>query len=841
MIPARLINPVEGVIVYKCTSLGSFSVVGSAELAAMNRVIADLPDNPQGQVPDKYDVKEVMKQTQSSMDPQIRAQFAQLLRTFSDVFSKSEWNIGECDLVQHKIDLYPGPKPVKLFTRRMPMHFKKDLRQNIDKILEHKLITPCHIPYSSPAMLVPKKNGKPRLVIDYRQLNKQTVKSCWPMPSVENNFDTLEGSCYFSTIDMSWGFYQLPFETDSQDYTAFSTPFGSFKWLVMPMGLTGSPPVFQSLMEKVLVGLTWKSTIPYLDDCIIFSRTAEEHLERLREVFQRFKDENLKMNPLKCEFFRQRVPFLGHIVSRDGIQADPAKTSAVRQYPVPKSVTEVKSFLGLCSYYRRYVRDFAAIARPLHQLTEKNERIPLEPRSPQGLWKTKRLPHVNAHFSLPLDERAFHPIYWCKSICRRRHPCPSTEWPQASHMLRLQISQQSSELLLDIKRELLTIVNYTRHFQHYLLGRQFKIITDHWGLRWLHNFKDPGALTARWLEKLAAFDYEIENQSGKSIGHADCMSLLPATTAALNMTATMDVDASVVGQPNHSSQSFPSFNSHTPPAQPSHSTTIARDTVQRNQTDDDQSGVKYGHEAGTNRNSQTDDEQSGVNYGHEAGTNRNSQTDDEQSGVKHGHEAGTNRNSQTDDEQSGVNYGHEAGTNRNSQTDDEQSGVKHGHEAGTNRNSQTDDEQSEVKNGNETVENKNGQTDDEQSGITHGHEAGTNKPVLNITVIEQQGDLLEFPHSIAYCFLADFKLGAGLAKQIKEKFPSYFSTKKEYKQQVLQAQYLGHDKFVFNLKTALFSRTNLPLPEKNLIGFAWSNEYLQNRQIGYSTSIMWFR
>ena len=260
------------------------------------------------------------------------------------------------------------------------------------------------------------------------------------------------------------------------------------------------------------------------------------------------------------------------------------------------------------------------------------------------------------------------------------------------------------------KRELLAIVNYTKHFKHYLLGRRFKITTDHRALQWLHNFN------ARWLEKLAAFDYEIEHRSGKSIGHADCMSRLPATTAALNMTATMDLDASVVGQPNHSSQKVPSFNRHTPPTQPSHSTTIPRDTVQSK-----------------------------------------------------------------------------------IQTDDEQSGVKHGHEAGTNRNSQTDDEHSEVRNGNEVVENTNGRTDDEQSGITHGHEAGANKPVSQLTLIEQQGDLLDFPHSIAHCISADFKLVAGLAKQIKERFPSCFPTKKEYKQQVLHAQYLGHDKFVFHL------------------------------------------
>ena len=183
---------------------------------------------------------------------------------------------------------------------------------------------------------------------------------------------------------------------------------------------------------------------------------------------------------------------------------------------------------------------------------------------------------------------------------------------------------------------------------------------------------------------------------------------LPATTAALNMTAAMDVNASVVGQPNHSSQNLPSFHSHTPPAQPSHSTTIPRDTVNSNQTDHEQSGVKHGHEAGAN----------------------------------------------------------------NSQTDDEQSEVKNGNEAVESPIGQTDDEQSEVKNGNEAVESPIGQTDDEQSGITHGHEAGANKLISQFTVIEEQGDLLDFPHSIAHCISADFNLGAGLAKQIKEKFPS---------------------------------------------------------------------
>ena len=175
----------------------------------MNRVIPEVLDHPQGQVPDRYDVNEVMKETWSSIDPQIRAQFTQLLRTFSGVFSKSKWDIGKCDLVQHNIDFYSGSKRVKLPNCRMPMHFKNGLRQQIDKFLEHKVITPFHSPHSSPAMMAPKKTGKLRLVIDYRQLNKQTVKYCWPLLSVEESFETLEGSCYYFTLDMSWGFHQL--------------------------------------------------------------------------------------------------------------------------------------------------------------------------------------------------------------------------------------------------------------------------------------------------------------------------------------------------------------------------------------------------------------------------------------------------------------------------------------------------------------------------------------------------------------------------------------------------------------------------------------------------------
>ena len=193
-----------------------------------------------------------------------------------------------------------------------------------------KLITPCHSPYSAPAMLVRKRIGNLRLVTDYRKLNEQTIKSFWPILSIEESLSTLQGSAYFTTLDMSWGFYQLPMEPESQNCTVFSTPFGSIKWLRLPEKLTGSPNTFQSLMKHVLVGLTCIITVLYLDDCIIFSKTPEEHIERLQQVFQRFREANLKINPTKFGLFHTKVLFLGHVFSKNGLDADPENVKALQ-------------------------------------------------------------------------------------------------------------------------------------------------------------------------------------------------------------------------------------------------------------------------------------------------------------------------------------------------------------------------------------------------------------------------------------------------------------------------------------------------------------------------------
>ena len=327
----------EEITIYKDTTLGFSEVLTEAVINKISKLPKPLPAPFKN---NKYDLNILKNSFDKDIPNRFHDQFGSLVNEFSDIFSKSEWDLGKFDVTTYRIEAEPGSKPVKIPTSRMPVHYKEDLQKKIDVLLEKELITPCHSPYSAPAMFVPKKNGKLRLVIDYRQLNKQTIKSTWPIPSEKEIFDTLEGSAYFTSIDMSAGFYQVPRDKSSQEYTAFSTSLGSLKWLRMPMGLTGSPPTFQCLVEKVLVCLTWKICVPYLNDIIIISSTPEEHLELLRLVFERFRAHNLKINPDKCDFFRMKVQFLGHIVNKDGLEVDPSKIEAVQENPVPRSQTE---------------------------------------------------------------------------------------------------------------------------------------------------------------------------------------------------------------------------------------------------------------------------------------------------------------------------------------------------------------------------------------------------------------------------------------------------------------------------------------------------------------------
>ena len=522
VIPIAVDKTEEKITIYKNTTLGFSEIVPEA---VMNN-ISKLPNSLYAPIRNEYDLNMLKNSVDKDIPKPFPDQFASLVKDFFDIFSISERDLGKWDVTTLRIEVEPGSKPVKIPICKTALHYRGSAEE-IDVFLEKESITPCHSPYSAHVMLVPNKNGKLRLVIDYRQLNKQTIKSTWPIPSIREIFDTLERSAYFTSIDMSAGFYQVAMEESSQGYTAFNTPFGSLKCLRMPMGLTGSPPTFQCLIEEVLVGLTWKICVPSLDDFIIFSSTTEKHLERLRLVFERFRAHNLKINPDKCDFFRMKVQFLTHIVSKDGLEVDPSKIEAVQKIPVPKSQTEVRSSLGLASYYRRFEPKFAEIARPLHKASETSTNFEWKPAAQDAFESLKLKLTSTPILAFPCLKEPFI-LYTDASQFAMGVVLAQVQDGKERAVCYASKSLSKSQTKYSATRcELLSLVTFARHFRHYLLAQKFTIVTDHIALQWLHSFKDPDGITARCLEKLAPFDYEVRHLPGKSIGHADGLSRIP--------------------------------------------------------------------------------------------------------------------------------------------------------------------------------------------------------------------------------------------------------------------------------------------------------------------------
>ena len=215
-------------------------------------------------------------------------------------------------------------------------------------------------------MLVRKKDNTLRFCVDYRKVNELTKKDVYPLPRVDDNLENLSGSRWFSTLDLLSGYWQVEVAECDRDKTAFVMKEGLYEFKVMPFGLSNAPATFQRLMDLTLAGLQWSHCLIYLDDVIVMGRSFEEHLSNLTLVLERLRDANLKVKSVKCALFQEQVCYLGHIISSKGIATDPNKTSKIMKWPTPTTVQQVQQFLGLSSYYRKFIKDFVTIAKPLH-------------------------------------------------------------------------------------------------------------------------------------------------------------------------------------------------------------------------------------------------------------------------------------------------------------------------------------------------------------------------------------------------------------------------------------------------------------------------------------------
>jgi len=297
-------------------------------------------------------------------------QLDQLLVEYQDLFEEQP---GKTKLIQHEINLeITHPIALKPYSRRSPLE-KEFIQDEIDRMLKQGIISPSESPWSAPVVIVKKKGGKLRFCVDYRQLNKVTKKDQFPLPRIDDLLDTFGKAKYFSTLDLASGYWQVEIKPEDREKTAFITNEGLYEFNVMPFGLTNAPATFQRLMNKIFKEQLNKFVVIYIDDTNVFSTTFEKHLIHLRTVFDKLRINGLKLQPSKCHFGKTSLAFLGHIIGKDGIQPDPNKVSAIQQFPIPTNLTILRGFLGLASYYRRFVKDFAKKAAPLHQLIRKDQ------------------------------------------------------------------------------------------------------------------------------------------------------------------------------------------------------------------------------------------------------------------------------------------------------------------------------------------------------------------------------------------------------------------------------------------------------------------------------------
>ena len=394
-------------------------------------------------------------------------------------------------------------------------------------MLRQNVIEPSASPWASNIVLARKNDGSYRCCIDFRQLNTLTRKDAYPLPRTEACFDALAGSCLFSTFDLRSGYHQVALDTNDADKTAFITRRGTFRFRTMPFGLCNAVASFQRLMDLVLAGLNLETCLAYLDDVIVFSRNEEEHLQRLECLFQRLKTHNLKLKPSKCSLLQTKVSFLGHVVGREGIATDPDKIKLIKDWPEPKNLRELRGFLGLAGYYRRFVEGFSNIACPLTALMKKGRvfswtdecRVAFE-QLKERLQEPPILTLPNQEDPFILDTDAAE-----NSIGAVLSQVQNGQERVVAYAGKTLSPQERNYCIT--RRELLAVVTFLKHFRQYLLGAKFVVRTDHSALTWLKRTPEPIGQNARWLATMEEYSFEVRHRPGARHANADAISRHP--------------------------------------------------------------------------------------------------------------------------------------------------------------------------------------------------------------------------------------------------------------------------------------------------------------------------
>ena len=446
-----------------------------------------------------------------------------MLNEFRDVFANDDDELGRTHLREFRIETGSTP-PIAVRARRTPYHLRGEVTRQISKMERLDIIQKSDSPWSAPLLMVKKGDGSYRFAVDFRELNAKTATEVAYLPSVRECLDSLAGSQLYTTLDLNSAYWQVPIASQDRAKSAFSTETDRWEFKVMPFGMKNAPSCFVRLMSDVLKGLLGNGVTAYLDDIIVGGRNTEEHLSLLRAVLERLREAGLTVKSQKVVPCRRKLRFLGHLVSGSGIEPDPLKLEVIRTWPRPSSTREVRSFLGLCTYYTDFVAELQCLAAPLHQISGKAKFV----------WN-------RAH------EEAFQQLK--TALCEKvvlRFPDMSREFEVSTDAsdsgLGCILSQRdeqgrdrpicfASKTFTENEKnwhirdkEAFAFVFALRKFRPYLLGKPFRWYTDHRSLTWLQTTRDPRGRYSRWLEEIGEYEFTVEYRRGVHNGHADAVS-----------------------------------------------------------------------------------------------------------------------------------------------------------------------------------------------------------------------------------------------------------------------------------------------------------------------------
>ncbi|GET63396.1 hypothetical protein GLOIN_2v1765994 [Rhizophagus irregularis DAOM 181602=DAOM 197198] len=448
-----------------------------------------------------------------------------LVEKYKDIFEYDGEKYNRTNLVKHEIRLKGGTEPIAQKRYKENDEKGKFIRKEVDEMLKLGKIRESRSPWSSPVTLAGKKSGNYRFCIDYRKLNKVTITDAYPLPRIDEQLERISSGKWFTSLDLASGFNQIEMAEEDIEKTAFICSAGLYEYNVMPFGLTNAPASFQRLMDKVLKEYLNEFVIVYIDDIMIYSENFEDHLKHIKLVLEKLKEASLILKLKKCIFGKTEIEFLGHVVGKNGLKPSPGKVEKIQKLTAPINIKGVRSILGLCTYYRKFIKDFSKIVKPITSLLRKDEKFEWGIKQHEALEILKRKLTEEPVLRQPDWLRKFILITDASGIGLGAVLAQKDDKGQEYVIEYASKSLNRTEQRWPItEQECYAIVWGIQHFHKYLINRKFEVVTDHAALKGLMTAKVPKGKRSRWVMELEQYDFEITHRPGKENKNADALS-----------------------------------------------------------------------------------------------------------------------------------------------------------------------------------------------------------------------------------------------------------------------------------------------------------------------------